>query len=369
MNYYERLKHCYQPAHGFMNDPNGLVWFNGYFHSFYQYRTIEEQAEPEPAHWGHCRTKDFVTYEELPVALYPDKPYDRGGCWSGTATVKDGVLVVYYTGVLPAENGQYLHQCIAMATSTDGIHFVKPEAPIIAEPPADGCFDHRDPAYFAYDGKHYLITASRNAEGTEGRLLLWRADDLEHYRYVGILSAFPQYRVCECPSMIPTGDGRFILLNSGVSGENHTHFIARCGRFDGRHFEPLSEQIIDRGPDQYAAQAFNAPDGRHLLLTWGTGWVYNGFLPDRSISCLATPRQVIVDADHRVRMVPIAEWEPFLVDRDPAVKTTDTGLIIERGHHPPVVIPGPLDDVKIMRDGYFVEVFVNNGERIYSAVL
>ena len=49
-------------------------------------------------HWGHARTKDFVTWEELPVALYPDRDYDSNGCWSGTAIEKDGVLYLYDGG-------------------------------------------------------------------------------------------------------------------------------------------------------------------------------------------------------------------------------------------------------------------------------
>ena len=60
-----------------MNDPNGLVYFQGYYHVFYQHAPDFEIPWREPFHWGHARTNDFLTWEELPIALYPDRPYDR----------------------------------------------------------------------------------------------------------------------------------------------------------------------------------------------------------------------------------------------------------------------------------------------------
>ena len=92
IDYLRPLQRHYRPARGWVNDPNGLVYFQGYYHVFYQHAPNHEVPWKEPMHWGHARTKDFLTWEELPVALYPDQPYDKGGCWSGTAIVKDDVL-------------------------------------------------------------------------------------------------------------------------------------------------------------------------------------------------------------------------------------------------------------------------------------
>ena len=89
MDYSKRLKYHYQPEKGWLNDPNGLVYFKGYYHIFYQYAPNHQMPFLEPMCWGHARTKDFITFEELPIALAPDKPYDKDGCFSGTAIVKD----------------------------------------------------------------------------------------------------------------------------------------------------------------------------------------------------------------------------------------------------------------------------------------
>ena len=68
---------------GWINDPNGFSNFNGEYHLFYQYHPYD--IKWGPMHWGHSKTKDFIKWEQLPVALAPDEEYDKGGCFSGSA--------------------------------------------------------------------------------------------------------------------------------------------------------------------------------------------------------------------------------------------------------------------------------------------
>ena len=96
VDYNEKLHFHFHPKQGWINDPNGLVFFKNYYHVFYQHEPDSERPWFEPRHWGHARTKDFLEWEELPVALYPDTAYDNEGCWSGTAIVKDDVLYLFY---------------------------------------------------------------------------------------------------------------------------------------------------------------------------------------------------------------------------------------------------------------------------------
>ena len=132
MNYLQKLKYHYRPSKGWVNDPNGLVYFQGYYHFFYQHAPDYEIPWKQPMHWGHTRTKDFLNWEELPVALFPDKEYDNNGCWSGTAVVKDERLYLFYASVHTPDGSTEQIQTVSVAYSNDGIHCEKYlENPII----------------------------------------------------------------------------------------------------------------------------------------------------------------------------------------------------------------------------------------------
>ena len=70
-------------------------------------------------HWGHARTKDFLKFEELPVALFPDMPYDKDGCWSGTAIIKGNKLFLFYASI------HNRIQSVSVEYYDDGISFEK----------------------------------------------------------------------------------------------------------------------------------------------------------------------------------------------------------------------------------------------------
>ena len=93
MDYSHKLKYHLKPEEGWVNDPNGLVFFGGYYHVFYQYCPHFEVPRMEPMHWGHARTKDFL--------LEPETSYEKEGLYNGCVfptgnVVKDGILYVYY---------------------------------------------------------------------------------------------------------------------------------------------------------------------------------------------------------------------------------------------------------------------------------
>jgi len=114
-----RLRYHLEPRKGWMNDPNGLVFFRGRYHAFFQHNP--HAPAWDTMHWGHAVSDDLLHWEELPIALAPDQWYeDDGGCWSGSAVVLDDRLYLFYTGV-SAELGQA--QCVAW--SDDGLRFHK----------------------------------------------------------------------------------------------------------------------------------------------------------------------------------------------------------------------------------------------------
>lgn len=362
-----KLTYHYRPEKGWVNDPNGLVYFDGYYHVFYQHAPDYEIPWQQPMHWGHARTKDFLNWAELPIALAPDRDYDSGGCWSGTAIVKDDVLYLFYASIRTPEKTKKKIQTVSVAYSTDGIYFEKYAGnPVIDHYPADGGPDFRDPAVCVIGGRYYCVMASGNPETKMGRLLLYRSDDLLAWDYVGIMSEWANCKYAECPSFMSAGD-RFLLAASVCPLDKLHYFSVMYGRFENDRFTVEHTAEVDKGPDQYAGQIFTDHLGRNLLISWIPGWKYRGYA-ERDVGCMSVPREIKLDGG-RITAYPIKELQHLLKEEDHSVKRTEKGFIIERQGRDPVIYEGKIDDLKILRDGYIVEVFVNGGEEVYTALL
>ncbi|MDE6963821.1 MAG: glycoside hydrolase family 32 protein, partial [Lachnospiraceae bacterium] len=135
---------------GWMNDPNGFSFYNGQYHMFYQYHPYDNIWGP--MHWGHAVSSDLLRWEFLPAALAPDEPYDRDGCFSGSAvTLPDGRQLLMYTGVIKErlKNGgvsEVQTQCLALGDGTDYEKYEK--NPVLDEkdlPEGASKYDFRDP--------------------------------------------------------------------------------------------------------------------------------------------------------------------------------------------------------------------------------
>lgn len=83
---------------GWINDPNGLSFFNGRYHAFFQHHPYS--ATWGPMHWGHVSSTDLISWQHEPIALAPGEPNedDADGIWSGSAVVHDDTLYAFYTG-------------------------------------------------------------------------------------------------------------------------------------------------------------------------------------------------------------------------------------------------------------------------------
>ncbi len=366
MDYTSKPNFHYKPRKGWINDPNGLVCFNGYYHIFYQHSPNYEKPWHEPMHWGHARTRDFINWEELPVALYPDMPYDKGGCWSGTALVKDDTLFIAYTGHNEI-NGVFA-ETVNIAYSTDGISFTKyANNPVIAHYPEDGCPDFRDPALSHRNGKYYCVVASGNKEKQTANLLLYESPDIFNWKYIGVIYEWTgNKKFAECPSFILSKNEA--LLTASVCANDNNHFFSvMYGEFENNKFSPDITGLPDKGPDQYAGQVFHDTNGRNILITWVPGWAYENKF-EQNIGCMSVPRELKC-INGRIYAYPVEELHHLIKASDEAVKITDTGFIIERDSRSPVIHSGKVYEVAILRDEYILEVFVNNGEEVYTVLL
>jgi beta-fructofuranosidase len=260
--------HLSAPAN-WLNDPNGLIQYDGRYHVFYQYNPGGPYHGT--IHWGHAVSEDLVTWRDEPVALVPDPDGpDRDGCWSGCAVVDDdGTPTLLYTG------GRDRRQLPCLATAADDSLRAwnkDPRNPIIPEAPAeldvletpDWEAEFRDHNVFRQDGAWYQVIGSGLSAGG-GTALLYRGESLDDWTFVGQLltgESPAEGNVWECPELLELGERQ--LLHVSV-GDRVVYFLGEAD-LSTPGFEVTDRGLLDHG-NFYAPQSLRTDDGR--VLTWG----------------------------------------------------------------------------------------------------
>lgn len=359
----QRLKYHFEPGKGWMNDPNGLIFYKGYYHAFFQHNP--KAPKWDTMHWGHAISKDMLHWEEQKIALYPDMPYENdGGCFSGSAIEKDGRLYLFYTSV-----SHELGQTQSVAYSDDGINFTKYENnPVIDHYPIDGCKDFRDPKVIKYQDKYLMVVGSKGKQF--GRVLLYYSDDLLNWEYSGVLFEDTAYTdTIECPDLFFLDD-KYVLMYSKIGcSMSATQFV--IGTFDGQIFYEEYRVSPEMGPQFYAPQTFMAEDGRRIMIGWFYDWKLKPGKDDIYAGALSLPRELELSGDH-ILAKPIREADGLRVSEDENVTVLpdiDSGkkVIVTGTTEGDIEYCCNLHNIWIYRDGIGLEVFINNGECVISA--
>lgn len=265
--------HVY-PEQGLLNDPNGLVYFKGKYHVYYQYNFRDTTHRFKA--WGHRTSLDLLTWSEEDIPLVPSEWYDKDGCYSGGSFVKDDCLYLFYTGTVIEEDGsKSSYQCLA--TSTDGYHLVK-QGPILPHP--EGYTRHvRDPQVFqGTNGRYYMLLGAQTND-LRGTTLTYQSDDLHTWKLMGetVPSVSLDSYMWECPNLVRLDEyDYFIFSPQGLPKEaerfrNVFSTTYYAGRFDEETgcftpFTPLEE--LDKGFDFYAPQVFKGPQNESIMFGW-----------------------------------------------------------------------------------------------------
>ena len=206
---------------GWMNDPNGLSYYQGKYHLFYQYYPYESKWGP--MHWGHAVSEDLLHWEYLPAAIAPDTLADKDGCFSGSAVeLADGRHLLMYTGVFKGPvrpDGTFddtQTQCVAVG---DGINYEKYSGnPVLTDadiPDGSSKVDFRDPKLWKEaDGTFRCVVGNRPADGS-GQILYYSSSDGFHWKFESVLAENKNRfgLMWECPDFFAL-DGKYVLLTA-----------------------------------------------------------------------------------------------------------------------------------------------------------
>jgi beta-fructofuranosidase len=306
-----RLHYHFMPPANWMNDPNGLIQFNGEYHLFYQHDPYS--AQHGPCHWGHASSVDLVNWKHLLIALAPSELYDIAeqgvyGCWSGSAVNNNGTLTLIYTGHV---EGNFPEEVQCLATSIDGISFIKYNGnPVIGNLPEPGCIGFRDPKVWrANDSWNMVIGSGKNGRG---RIFLYESADLLEWTYRGIAaeSDGSQGDMWECPDLFPLGaDGKHILIVSPMNiGMVKTMYLSGEMNYETGRFTTQLAERLDFGSDCYAPQTFMDDQGRRILIGWMDNW--GSSMRNKAqtwFGAMTIPRELKLAPDGTIRMIPVAE--------------------------------------------------------------
>ncbi|MFJ3106780.1 glycoside hydrolase family 32 protein [Streptomyces sp. NPDC086835] len=302
-----------RPPANWINDPNGLVHHNGWYHVFFQHNP--QAPTHDNIHWGHYRSRDLLCWEPLPTALTPEPGWhDSDGCFSGNAVSHNGRITAFYSAYRSGERWQPV---AAADSDPDGRHFTKRPELLVPQAP-DGVTTFRDP-YVWNDGDSWRMLVGAGYADGSGAALLYESEDLASWTYRGPLHrradtdpAAPLVRTgeaWECPQLAVYPDGRALLLTSTwYQRTGPSHVVAWSGQGDGDRYLFNAVDRFDHGPDFYAPALLHTPDGRWLL--WGWSWeARDGSCPEGAgwAGVLTLPREICLDGEGRPRQAPAQE--------------------------------------------------------------
>lgn len=313
-----REQYHFSPVVNWNNDPNGLCWFKGYYHLFYQLNPFGQ--EWNNMYWGHAASKDLMHWTHLPVALEPqeeilDNLAIKGGAFSGSALPMGDEVYFYLTRHIgPQDDGWDTVQYQTMTKSSDMIH-LEPEKEIIREKPEGTNYDFRDPKAIKIGKKYYIVLGACIDE--KGTFLLYESEDAENWKYrCPLITEETKIRTIECPDFFPLDD-KYVAMGAWMSHYDEYGRFQQCryyvGDWNGDAMDVHTQQWVDFGSNCYAAQSFQHEDRRILI-----GWISDFYgehiaTEPGAYGSMTLPRELHVKNEH-VYTKPVEEVYTLLGD-------------------------------------------------------
>lgn len=313
-----------EPPDGWLNDPNGLSFYKGEYHVYFQYSPIAADGHT-PRGWGHYHGADLMHMVYDKAVMMPDIPEDSHGVYSGSAIENDGVLHIFYTGNVKME-GDYDYDYVTAGRGANVIHVTTADGSEVSEKQVllrnsdypDFCSCHvRDPKVWK-EGEVWKMVLGARTLDDEGCVLVYESADLINWKYAGKVYKEGYGYMWECPDYFELGGKGFLSTcpqglphyETKWQNLNESGYFPVEGRLEDSRLGEFAEW--DMGFDFYAPQTFLDPQGRRILIGWlgMDNRVYGNATTELGWQhCLTIPREVTFGENGRLRQYPIAEFD------------------------------------------------------------
>ena len=294
-----------------LNDPNGLCFWQGRWHLFYQGYPPEDPR----VHWGHAISDDLIHWRDLPYAIYPDP---EESCFSGATLVEDDRVIAMY-------HGTQVGNMVAISSDPLLLNWEKVTGKaVIPTPPLDGSplpYTVFDPCIWKKDGVYYSLSAGTITEGQTGKRVaadfVFRSKDLETWEYLHPLTEDDRFTLVgddgACPYFWPIGDQHMLLFFSHTSGGQYL-----LGDYDTERDKLVvtSHGLFNFGPSTpsgvHAPSA--TPDGQGGIIV-----IFNmnpGYPSEGWDQIMTLPRRLTLAGEDEVRVAPAGDIESLRYDHE-----------------------------------------------------
>ncbi|PTL16410.1 sucrose-6-phosphate hydrolase [Staphylococcus gallinarum] len=320
-----RQRYHIQPTTGLLNDPNGLIYFDGKYYVSHQWFPLG------PVHglkyWYTYTSDDLVHFEPIGPTLKPDTKDDSHGVYSGSAFEYNQHLYYMYTANHRDKDWARSSSQHIAKVDADGKVEKFPKA-VIAEPPAGYTQHFRDPKVFTKDGVYYAIIAAQN-DLEQGRVLQYRSNDIVNWEFQGeIETKLDEFGyMWECPDYFNLNGYDILMFCPQGLASKGEHFknIYQSGYIMGQYdIDNLTMNHgdfheLDHGFDFYAPQTFIDEQGRRILIGW-MGLPDTNYPSDEDgwAHCLTIPRVLTIE-EGKLKQRPIPALESLRTNEETAL--------------------------------------------------
>jgi beta-fructofuranosidase len=308
------------PKAGFMGDPNGGLYYQGWYHIFFLYNPFSNM--PGPFCWGHARSRDLVKWEFLDPALLPAYDLGLNEIGSGSTIINNqGKPVAFYSTV---KDGTMKFWRAVGSSDLSEWHHEGPNPVMSLDHPGLPKFDiyWRDPFVFKAGGRAFLICCADLFDDVNVNVPIFEAKDdaLTQWDYKGILFSWPKYKLrnLEVPELRQLGN-KWLLMASSDAPADLTHCFVGDLDLKNLKFTPSSEGPLDYSGHFYAQETLPDDQGNLSVIAWIPGWDRD-WMPNYQGSeikntgkwwngCFSIPRRLSLDAKGDLVQQPVKSME------------------------------------------------------------